>query len=216
MYQIFKSRRKYRYFIKDEHVEVASTFMKTNSCRKVTVNDVKNHLAEVIPAQKLSKTGVHFLISKVIGYSYKKAHKIPRKMTTNERIRDFIEWAWLQIHLEKEGYKLINLDEFHISMKNRSTYNWSKRGTPACWVIDPDPYVMSFVVSFSWNWIEGILASNISIKSFSFKKFVKDIWKMNAEKNDCDSNKACLVFDNASFHVNKDAAGFYKNKMIKW
>ena len=91
MYQVFKSKREYRYFIKDKHVEVASTFMKTNSCRKVTVNDVKNHLAEVIPAQKLSKAGVHFLTSKVIGYSYKNAHKIPRKMTTNERIRDFIE-----------------------------------------------------------------------------------------------------------------------------
>ena len=55
MYQIFKSRREYSYFIKDEHVEVTSTFMKINSCRKVTVNDVKNHLAEVYSSSEIIK-----------------------------------------------------------------------------------------------------------------------------------------------------------------
>ena len=53
-------------------------------------------------------------------------------MTSKERIRDFIEAAYLQIYLEEKGHIVIYLDEFHVSMKSRSVYNWSLKGTPAC------------------------------------------------------------------------------------
>ena len=37
-------------------------------------------------------------------------------MMSKDRIRDFIEADNLQVYLEKEGYRLVYLDEFHLSM----------------------------------------------------------------------------------------------------
>ena len=163
------------YSIDQNHIDKASTFLKANSINKVSVEDVRSYLFKELPTKKLSKTGVHYLMTKVLRYSYKKAHKIPRKMTASEKTRDFIESAYLQLYLEQEGYKLIYLDEFHVSMKSRPAYNWSLKGTPAIWGVDPDLWTMSFIIAFSSSRIEGVLASNISIKSFSFRKFIKDM-----------------------------------------
>ena len=68
---------------------------------------------------------MNYLMTKILRYLYKKAHKIPRKMITSEKTRDFIESAYLQLYFEQERYQLIYLDEFHVSMKGRSAYNWS-------------------------------------------------------------------------------------------
>ena len=155
-------------------------------------------------------------MKKILGYSYKKAHKIPHKMMSKERIRNFIEAAYLQVYLEKEGYRLVYLDEFHLSMKSRTIYNWSLKGTPAWWTIDPDPWTMSFIVSFSSERVEWILASNISIKSFSYKIFMSAVRKRQIEINEEEPGKVCIVFDNASFHVNEAAICCYKELGARW
>ena len=190
--------------------------MKTNQLNKIWIQDLKKHLQDKIPEKQLSSTGVYHLMRKILNYSYTKAHKIPRKMTSKERIRNFIEVAYLQIYLEEKGHIVIYLDEFHVSMKSRSVYNWSLKGTPACWSVDPDPWTMSFVVAFSSVKIEGILASNISIKSFSFRKFVSDIWKWRSEYEPESFDNIFLVLDNASFHVNEAAVKFYEEQRVKW
>ena len=204
------------YRISQDHIEEASEFMKMNQLNKIWIQDLKKHLQNKIPERPLSSAGVYHLMSKILNYSYKKAHKIPRKMTSKERIRDFIEAAYLQIYLEEKWYIVIYLDEFYVSMKNRSVYNWSSKGTLACWSIDLDPWTMSFIVAFSSVKIEDILASNISIKSFSIRKFVSDMWRWRSEYEPESLDNTCLVLDNVSFHVNEAATKFYEEQRIKW
>ena len=71
----------------------------------------------------MSKTGVHYLMKQVLGYSYMRAHKIPNKMTTVEKTREFYEAAYLQLYLEERGKRVIYVDEFHVSMKSNAIYN---------------------------------------------------------------------------------------------
>ena len=70
-------------------------------------------------------------------------------MTSTERIRDFFEAANLQVYLEVSGYELVYVDEFHVSMKSSAVYNWSCKGCPAILTIEPEPWIMSFVVALS-------------------------------------------------------------------
>ena len=68
------------------------------SIRKIGIKDVKEFLDNKFPDNPLSATAVHYLMKMMLGYSYKKAHKIPRKMMSKDRIRDFIEAAYLQVY----------------------------------------------------------------------------------------------------------------------
>ena len=101
-------------------------------------------------------------------------------------------------------------------MKSRAIYNWSLKGTPMWWAIDHDLWIMSFIVSFSYKRVEGILVSNISIKSFSDKNFVSVIWKRQIETYKDKSDRVCIVFDNASFLVNEAAIYYYRELGAKW
>ena len=56
-----------------------------------------------------------------------------------------------------------------------SIYNWSKRGVPSAWAINPDSWSMSFIVAISSMRIEGLMASTSSIISKSFWLFIKDV-----------------------------------------
>ena len=136
-------------------------------------------------------------------------------MLSTSRRRDLIEAAYIQMHLHKNGYRLIFVDEFHISMKSVPLYNWSKRGEPASLSIDSDPFTMSFVVGVSSVRLEGILAWNESITTKTFWWFIGDIWN-RFHQNDDWSTKLCFIFDNASLHCSSTSQKFMKEKGIKW
>ena len=87
---------------------------------------------------------------------------------------------------------------------------------PAVWAVDPDPWTMIFVIAFSSSRIEGILALSISIKSFSFRKFIMEIWKTKIESEFTDRDNVCLVFDNSSAHVNGGTERFFNEQEIWW
>ena len=64
------------YSINQNHIDKATAFLKSNSINKVSVEDVRTYLLSEKQGGKLSKTGVHYLMTKILRYSYKKAHKI--------------------------------------------------------------------------------------------------------------------------------------------
>ena len=132
-----------------------------------------------------------------------------------ERIRDFIESAYLQIYLEAQGHHLVFIDEFHISMRQVSFYNWSKKGQPAIQIANPDSWVMSFIVGVSWNRVEGILAWTKSITTNIFIKFIKDLIQ---RFNSVEDSEALPVFilDNSSVHVNSKSRKFMDESNIRW
>ena len=89
-------------------------------------------------------------------------------MLESEKIKDFVDAMFLQLWLERQGFLLIFVDEFHVNMTNSNLRNWSRRGIPALLPVDPNSWTMSFVLAFSKNRIEGIMASDHSIYSKTF------------------------------------------------
>ena len=135
-------------------------------------------------------------------------------MTNNDRVRDFCEAASLLLFLEKSGYHLIFVDEFHVSMHSSSLYNWSPRGYPSIMPVDLDPWVASFVVAVSKRKIEGIVVSTGSINKKSFAQFIKDIWNGLNEENS-DDPKAWFIMDNSSVHKNEHVIKTVENQRIR-
>ena len=135
-------------------------------------------------------------------------------MVTRERIRDFYDAAFIQLYLENNWFTLVYVDEFHISMRSISVYNWNPRDGPAIVSADPDPWIISFVLQFqkqrkteSWP-----LCFNL-IKTFWW--FINDIWiSLNSELEE--SPKFIFIFDKASFHRNKEMTYFRMKRKIKW
>ena len=136
------------------------------------------------------------------------------KMLTLDRQRDFVENAYLLSKLEESKSTLVYVDEFHVSMKNCSYYNWSKRGEPAWLVADSDPWIMSFVVALSRHEVIGILASEASINSDSFWIFLHDLNSKLAEEGN-DKWPPIFVFDNASLHWSRTSIDFYGKHSLR-
>ena len=99
--------------------------------------------------------------------------------------------------------KLVYLDEFHISMHQKSIYSWSKKGTVPIVAVNPSSFVITFMVEFSNERIEEILTSNHSIKSKSFSIFLINLWKSLKNDDNLDK-KVCIIFDNFSVHKKQD------------
>ena len=132
-------------------------------------------------------------------------------MVTRERISDLYDASFIQLYLENNGFTLVYVDEFQISMRSTSIYNWSLRGGPAIVSVDPDPWIMSFVIAVSKAKINGVMASNVSILAKTFWWFINDFWiNLNSETEE--SPKFIFIFDNASFHRNKETTDFIMKK----
>ena len=88
-------------------------------------------------------------------------------------------------------------------MHQESIYSWSKREIVPIVAVNPSSFVVSFVIVFSNERIEEILASNHSINNKSFSTFLINLWK--SLKN-CDNldKKVCIIFDNSYVHKKQD------------
>ena len=136
-------------------------------------------------------------------------------MWNQERVRDFFDAVYLQPYLENREYELIYVDEFHVSMKSSTLYNWSLKGYSAIISVDPDPWVMSFAVALSRKRVEWILASNKSIDSTMFKWFMQDVVNMKNKERDY-SNKLWFIMDNSPIHCSIEWKDFMKNSKVRW
>ena len=67
-------------------------------------------------------------------------------------------------------------------MKFSAVYNWSFKECPSILTIEPEPWIMIFVVALSRKQVEGILASNASINSEMYKWFMKDVANLIEKK----------------------------------
>ena len=71
------------------------------------------------------------MMKKIMGYSYKRASSIDKRVLTPEKIRLFVEIFYLQDYLEKQGYYLKWIDEFHVDLSSTNGYIWSQKGVKA-------------------------------------------------------------------------------------
>ena len=152
---------------------------------------------------------------KYLGTLIKRPTPHRSKMAMKNRKRDFYEAAYLQQHFENLDYYMIYLDEFHVNMRTQTLYNWSPRNSISMLAINPDPFVMSFEITFSASGVKGIMASSKSINTTSFIWFLEDMLNHITEKG-VSRDKICIIFDNSSVHTNGDSAEFMMTKKIKW
>ena len=144
---------------------------------------LRNYLNRSKYLNQLSIAGVNYLLRRILMYSYKKGAQVEKnKMMARDRKRDFMKSAYFQLFFNKSGYKLVYLDEFHISIHQESIYNWSKRGVFPIVAVNLSSFVMSFVITFSIDRIEDVLASNHSVNSKSFSIFLMNLRNLSKVK----------------------------------
>ena len=73
-----KRVKKLPYKITTEHISHAREFMNKNFKIKTSVGLLKNYPDDIEGLPTLSKSGVYHLLTKIIKFSYKKAHLIPK------------------------------------------------------------------------------------------------------------------------------------------
>ena len=192
----------------------ARKYLFEHSSRQITIKNLRNHLNEIAELDELSLSGARHLLKNILKYSYKVAHKVPSKMIQELKKKEFCEAAYIQYFLQTEGYSLIYLDEFNVSMRNSKIYNWSQRGEPTSITINYDSWKMNFVIAFSERGIEGVKAWTGSIDSMVFCWFIEDVWNRMISKENGIKNPV-IILDNASLHTWRDSAELMKKSKIK-
>ena len=89
-------------------------------------------------------------------------------MLNVNKIRDYHEAAHLQYYLIVKGYKLIYINEFHVSMHSDKLYNWKLRSSKALITVNPSSWTMSFCIAFSEKKIEAMRDPNLLIHKFYY------------------------------------------------
>ena len=105
------------YKLTKDQEALALEFMQKNATEKVIINDLQRHLNAHQEICKISRASAYTLLKKVLKYTYKKSHIIPRKMRSKEKFRELCEALYIQYFLTVNDYSLIFVDEFHISFK---------------------------------------------------------------------------------------------------
>ena len=89
------------------------------------------------------------MMKKIMGYSYKSASLIDKRVLTPEKIRLFAEIFYLQDYLEKQGYYLILIDEFHADLSRTNGYNWLQKGVKAVLPKIPQTNSLNFTIAIN-------------------------------------------------------------------
>ena len=77
---LMKSRttKKLPYKITSDHIIRAKEYLDKNWAAKITIQLLRNYLNRREDLENLSTTGVYYLLRRILKYSYKKAHRLPK------------------------------------------------------------------------------------------------------------------------------------------
>ena len=99
-----------------------------------------------------------------------------------------------------QGYKLVFIDEFIINRKTQNTYGWTQSGRPERLLIRAVEFKMSFVVTHSQAWVEGIMGTKSSFNQEKYSMFLKELIAKLKTDGNLDWEKLILIVDNWVFH----------------
>ena len=137
---VSETQNKLPYKIEQRDIDIVREYFEINVYKKMTLESIWTFLKEKKKGgTQLSKSGVRYLATKIMNIRIRKHLFSQSKMTNKDRVRDFCETASLLLFLEKSGYHLIFVDEFHVSMHSSSLYNWIPRGYHSIMLVDLDP-----------------------------------------------------------------------------
>ena len=132
-------------------------------------------------------------------------------MIVKEKIREFMEAAYIQCYLDQHGFPVVYVDEFHVNINSSSLKNWSPRSIPALLEITSSSFLLSFVIAISTRKTEGIMASATSICSMTFTWFINGVWT-ELQRGESSMSNAWIVIDNWSVHKSKNVKDFVKKE----
>ena len=118
-----KIGKKLPYKITTENISHAREFMNKNFKIKKSVGLLKNYMDGIEGLQTLSKLGVYHLLTKIINFHTRKHILFQSKMIVKEKIREFMEAAYIQCYLDQHGFPVVYVDEFHVNINSSSLKN---------------------------------------------------------------------------------------------
>ena len=92
--KVNETQNKLPYKIEQRDIDIVREYFEINVYKKMALESICTFLKEKkIGGTQLSKSGFRYLVTKILKYSYKRAHISQSKMTNNDRVRDFCKAA---------------------------------------------------------------------------------------------------------------------------
>ena len=174
-----------------------------------TIQQIRYSLQEKSPdLQRVSASTVHRVMTKQLDLSHKKLGKANPKTMNAEVYQKITDWMKLVEWFTNEGYKVVYLDEFSVNHKTVNLHRWTYRGVDGWKILSPQSFNMSFIVSFSWNQIEGLMGSKSSVCSDKFIWYLRWLLSRPCNKKYIEEGKIVFVLDNCSIHKSEKVRQF--------
>ena len=135
--------------------------------------------------------------------SYKRSGVLNKSTRSDPKINEILDAIALQVELERQRFKIIFIDEFRFSSESYTEYGWAKRGNCDHHFVSYSRFNMSFMIGFSVDRIEDVVATNGTFNLKKFRKFVIDTSKDN-------TSNSVIIMDNAKIHKILDVNNFCK------
>ena len=198
---LHKSRK-----LSEDHLRTLSEVTASLSGAKFTVKDVKSWFENKLMNQaSASESTIRRRMKDYLRLGYKRCGVLNKSTRSDPKINEILEAIALQVELERQGFKIIFIDEFRFSSESYTEYGWTKRGSCGHHFVSYSRFNMSFMIGFSVDRIEGVVATNGTFNSKKFRKLIIDTLK------DGTSNSV-IIMDNAKIHKVLDVNNFCKER----
>ena len=138
---------------------------------KVTVKDINERFKlKVKNLITVSDSTIKRRLKDYLKLSYKRWGILNKSFWTWPKINEMLESSVLQLELDRLNFKLICIDEFRFSSESSTEYGWTNRGISGHHFLNYSSFNMSFMIGFSFNAIEGVVATKGSFNSKKFRK----------------------------------------------
>ena len=115
-----------------------------------TIQDVRAHLIDKFPSKQVpSCSSIRTVMKSILGLRYKRVSWRPPKIRTNEFRQNKIDYIEFVKTCSKEGYMLIQIDEFTVNRFTWPTMAWINQKDPS-YIIQEQPHLrFSNIVAIS-------------------------------------------------------------------
>ena len=162
--------------LQDHHIEWIQAYMVSQKGCYVTAASIKKELLkEFEDINTVSTSTITKTLHQDLGMKYKKLSDILPKENKNDKVREFFESAMLLLILENEKYNTIYLDEFSVSSRRISSYGWEFSTEKNYVTRHESSFSMSFTVAFTKERLLGIMGTEGTNDSHSFKLFLHSL-----------------------------------------
>jgi hypothetical protein len=164
--------------VQSGHIHAVEDYLLRHVGSKFTLNDInawvrKEHSSLV----EISRGSIRKILHATLRYSYKKVSKLPLRSLTPDNERRYFESAAVLDCLKSQGWELVYVDEFKVKSGSEDHYLWGLRGMQGFLSIPSDDFSMSFVAALSERHFYGVMATDGTVTSSVFMRFIEKFLK---------------------------------------